>query len=201
MTWLQGDPVVLPTDPVAAPSQRPRPPKGTATNPALCKQCNASLHLDDSFLKPQLKTSADGELYLEGIDRHKSIFVPGPYSVFGGIDYVRRDQIPTLPDLSLTAESGCVFCAALRDGLQDEYQGSPWWKPHPEPLTLRIQYSWMVSVSGISLDAVVVSVLHPELGDWKAQVLRFWAYATGGTSLHHAAHHRPSFGYLYLECY
>lgn len=181
--------MVLPTDPVAAPSERPRPPKGTATNPALCKQCNASLHVDDSFLKPLLKTSSNGEPYLGGIDHGRAIFVPGPHSVFGGIDYARRDQIPTLPDLSLAAESGCVFCAAVRAGLQNEYQRSPWWKPHPEPLTLRIQYSWMFSRSGINLDAVVVSVLHPELRGWKDQVLRFWAYAAGGTSIHHAVYH------------
>lgn len=178
---------MLSRDPAAAPSPRPRPPTGTATNPALCEQCNASLHLDDSFLKPYLKTSATGEQYLGGLHAHEDF----PYTAFGGIDYVRCEQVPTLPNLSLAAESGCAFCAALRKGLQDKYQGSPWWKPHPEPLTLRIQYRWTVSVDATNLDAVVVSVLHPELGEWmdRLEVLQFWAYAAGGMPIHRAVHH------------
>lgn len=182
---------MLSRDPTAAPSQRPRPPKGAVTNPALCKQCNASLHLDDSFLKPQMKVSATGEPYLSGLHADTDF----PYSAFGGIDYVRYDQIPTLPNLSLAAESGCAFCAALREGLKKEYRGSPGWKPHPEPLTLRIQYKWSVAVEATTLDAVVASVLHSELGGWehlggwKDEVLRFWPYAAGGTSIHRAVHH------------
>lgn len=55
---------------------------------------------------------------------------------------------------------------------------------------MRIQYSWMISIAGkITLDSVVVSVLHPELGEWKGQVLRFLAYAAGGTSIRRAVHH------------
>lgn len=180
---------MLSRDPPAAPwPPRPRPPKGTATNPALCEQCNASLHLDDSFLRPHLDTSDPEEPFLEWHNDYTdpSYYDKIPKHVFGGIDYVRYDQVPTLPGLSLAAESGCAFCAALREGLQNKYQGSPWWKPHPEPLTMRIQYKWTVWSWNLTLDAVVVSVLHPELGEWKDEVLRFLPYAAGGTSIHHA---------------
>lgn len=162
--------------PVAGSSLRPRPPPETS-NPALCKQCNASLHLDDSFLEPLLKTSATGEPYLQYDD---SI----PKFVYEGIDYVRHDQIPFLPDLSLAVESGCVFCAALSDGLQNKYQGSSWWKPHPEPLELRIQYGWIFRGTDTHLDSVVVSVFHPELERWDDLALRFLAYAAEGTSIY-----------------
>lgn len=88
MAKLPKYPALLPEDPVAAPLRRPRPPKGIATNPALCKQCNASLQLDDKFLTPKLKKSTDGEPYLDGIKGYgRGIFAHAPHSVFGGIDY------------------------------------------------------------------------------------------------------------------
>lgn len=162
--------------PVAGSSQRPRP-RTESSNPALCNQCNASLHLEDIFLEPLLKRAATGEPYLDYDD-------PIPKSVFEGIDYVRHDQIPSLPILLLAAESGCVFCAALRDGLQSKYQECSWWRSHPEPLEMRIQYGWTFSGTGTHLDSVVVSVFHPELEIWDDFALRFLAYAAEGTSIH-----------------
>lgn len=184
-------PLLFPVNAVAVPPPRRQPPKGAATNPALCKQCNASLHLDDSFLKLQMKVSASGEPYLGGSHADEDV----PDSLFGGIDYVRSDRIPMLPDLLLAAERGCAFCAALRGGLQKKYRGMPGWRPHPEPLKLRIQYKWLVDVKATNLDALVVSILHPELGGWRSlggwddQVLRFLPCAAGGTSIHRAVHH------------
>lgn len=162
--------------PVSESSLRPRPPPETS-NPALCKQCNASLQLDDSFLEPLLKTSATGEPYLDYDD-------PIPQSVFEGIDYARHDQIPSLPDLLRAAESGCVFCAALRYRLQRIFQGSLWWDDHTKPLKLRIQYGWTWSGTDTHLDSVVVSLFHPSWRNWKELALRFLAYGAEGTSIH-----------------
>lgn len=162
--------------PVSESSLRPRPPPETS-NPALCKQCNASLHLDDSFLEPLLKTSATGEPYLDYDD-------PIPKSVFEGIDYARHEQIPSLPDLSLAAESGCVFCAALRDTLHYRYKdrGSSWWTP--SPIKLRIQYGWTWSGIDTHLDSVVVSIFDRDKLGWIEQDRRFLAYRAEGTSIH-----------------
>lgn len=163
------------SSPAAGSSQRPRPPT-EITNPALCKQCNASLHLDDSFLEPLLKTSATGEPYLD-YDGSK------PKKVLEGIDYVRHDHIPFLPALSLSAKSGCVFCAALRDGLQNKYHGHEWWlKTDPKPLEMRIQYRWIFSGTDTHLDCVAVSTFH-----WlhnEELALRFLIYGAAGTSIH-----------------
>lgn len=159
------------------------PPAGIS-NPALCEQCNASLHVDDSFLKPALKTSTTGQPYL--LDSERVLAT----DVYGGIDYVRHDQIPTLPDLSLAAESGCRFCAALRDGLRHKYGEKPWWKPHPTPLTLRIDYCWILDVDATYLDSIVVTIVHPEVEEsqflsWNPQsTLRFLVYAARGVSIH-----------------
>lgn len=180
------------SDPTARPSQRRRPPPaGIPANPALCKRCNVSLQIDDSFLKQSLETSETGDLYLAGV---LSWF---PELVFGGIDYVRDDHVATLPGLSRAADSGCKFCAAVKEGLQNKYQGASWWKPQSKPLVLRFQYCWELNIDRTILDSVVVSVKHPELdrrelrerkGDpeprlrqWEASVLRFVAYSTRGT--------------------
>lgn len=186
---------MLSRDPTKRPSQRRRPPPpGTPANPALCKRCNVSLRIDDSFLKQCLQTSETGDLCLVG---DKTIFAQ---LVFGGIDYVRDDHVATLPGLSRAANSGCKFCAAVKEGLQNKYQGSPWWKPQSKPLVLRFQYCWLVNTGRITLDSVVVSVKHPELDQnklekshnrlfnwnqprprlWEADAFRFMTYSAGG---------------------
>lgn len=115
-----------------------------------------------------------------------------PYLVYGGIDYVA-----TLPDLSQAAEGGCKFCAAVKEGLQNKYQGASWWEPHPKPLVLRFEYCWELNDGRTTLQSVVVSVKHPDLGrdddiqatipkdleseNWEGHVFRFLAYGAGGT--------------------
>lgn len=181
----------LSKDPTKRPSQRRRlPPPGTPANPALCKRCNVSLRIDDSFLQQCLRTSWVGDLYLAG---RKSL---SRKLVFGGIDYVRDDHVATLPGLSRAADSGCKFCAAVKEGLQNKYQGASWWKPQSKPLVLRFQYCWEVSDHRTTLDSVVVSVKHPGLERkleelrpmdelrlrlWEARVFRFLTYSAGGT--------------------
>lgn len=41
---------------------------GTPPKPTLCKRCNVSLQIDDSFLKKSLETSDTSDLYLGGRD-------------------------------------------------------------------------------------------------------------------------------------
>lgn len=120
-----------------------------------------------------------------------------PQLVYGGIDYVREDYVATLPGLSQAADGGCKFCAAVKEGLLNKYQGTSWWKPHPKPLVLRFEYCWKVNDGRTTLQSVVVSIKHPELGrdneiqatipddlrleKWDGHIFRFLTDGAGGT--------------------
>lgn len=170
---------MLSEDPLMAPPPKLRTPTATPRNSALCEECNKSLSLDDSVIEPCLKTSLQGELFI-GRHLHSSSQSYVQYSVFGGINYNREDELPDLPALSHAAENGCEFCTAVKEGLETKYQRTRWWKHHPGALVLRIQYSWTVRRTRTDLNSVVVSVFHPELNGWEKQALQFLIHATEG---------------------
>lgn len=105
----------------------------------------------------------------------------GGYSVFGGIDYVRHDVLPDLPELSSDADSGCQFCAAVKRALHEKYRESALREWSSEGLTLRTQYGWTVYPPFSQPNALVVSVRWDTLGGWQKGVLQFPIYAVRGT--------------------
>jgi len=110
----------------------------------LCNECSAALRFDDAQLGGYEGQSEHGEPVLmykeDSIDR-----TVGQRELAGGIKFLSTssicDELPNLPRLAASAESGCGFCGEVRDGVRQfslAFSGD---------IRLSFRYSWNTEVS------------------------------------------------------
>jgi len=110
----------------------------------LCNECSAALRFDDAQLGGYEGRSEHGEPVL----MYKECSIDGTVGqreLAGGIKFLSTssicNELPDLPRLAASAESGCSFCGEIRDGIRQlslAFSGD---------IRLSFRYSWNTEVS------------------------------------------------------
>lgn len=118
----------------------------------LCELCSRSLLLDDSRVHFTVGTPSDAIT---------------PWCEIGGDLSSRIVTVPDLPELSVSAEQGCHFCAVLKRALVGQYRNQ-WCRYPMQKIFIDIRYVWSVqedeedgSTRGASLHSLNVSARRP----------------------------------------